>query len=567
MDINLAGEIISYFKPYSMLISKLGEVLWLSNNMQALLKPIKSDNAGSILNIDLKALLSNKRLKITIAEDIYYLSKIFLKKQEVIILIFDLIGDYKEPTTKSICLDEIMDNLYDGVLLTDKDGKVVIYNHAMEELEKYEAKDMIGKYIWDAYGYNDKNKSEHMQVLKNGIPIINKYKAHAYNKGKPVYKSYSTHPIRVDGDIIGVYSISKDETKLQSLLTESVELKRQYNKKLDEDDNKLYKNGTRFKFSDIIGSSEVMKTLIKEAEAISWLDNSILLVGDTGTGKEVLAQSIHNFGKRSSETFIGINCSAIPENLLESILFGSVKGAYTGAVDSSGLFEEAGEGTIFLDELNSMPINMQAKLLRVLQEKSVRRVGGKENYPVRCRIISAMNEDPLVLIEGGKLRQDLFYRISGYNLYIPSLKDRGNDLFEFTEYYISKFNLSMNKNVVSITDELKEMMEEYEWPGNIRELEHFIENIMVRTNDKDRYLSVENIPSYILDAMDSHNDLNLKIRKTNESLEHTLDKIERKIIIKTLDKNKWNVTKSAEDLEVTRQSLIYRMKKFDITRN
>ena len=566
MNIKLAGKIISYFKPYSMLINKAGEVLWLSNKMKTLLNSIETDNAGAILNIDLEMLLSNNQLKITIDEDIYYLSKIFLKKEEAIVLIFDLLGDYNEPTTKSICLDEIIENLYDGVLLTDKDGKVVIYNHAMEELEKYDAEDMIGKYIWEAYGYNDINQSEHMQVLDSGIAIINKYKAHAYNNGKPVYKSYSTHPIRINGDIIGVYSISKDETKLQSLLTESVELKRQYNKKLDEDDNKLYKNGSRFNFSDIIGSSEIMKTLIKEAEAISWLDNSILLVGDTGTGKEVLAQSIHNFGKRSREPFIGINCSAIPENLLESILFGSVKGAYTGAVDSSGLFEEAEEGTIFLDELNSMPINMQAKLLRVLQEKFVRRVGGKENYPVKCRIISAMNEDPLVLIEEGKLRQDLFYRISGYNLYIPSLRDRGNDLFDFTEYYISKFNLSMNKNVVSITDELKEMMESYEWPGNIRELEHFVENIMVRTNN-DRYLRVENIPSYILDAMYSDDSFDLELNKTNQSLEDKLGKFEQSIIIQALNKNKWNVTKTAVDLGVTRHSLNYRMKRFDISRN
>ena len=247
MDIKLAGKIISYFKPYSMLINKAGEVLWLSNKMKTLLNSIETDNAGAILNIDLEMLLSNNQLKITIDEDIYYLSKIFLKKEEAIVLIFDLLGDYNEPTTKSICLDEIIENLYDGVLLTDKDGKVVIYNHAMEELEKYDAEDMIGKYIWEAYGYNDINQSEHMQVLDSGIAIINKYKAHAYNNGKPVYKSYSTHPIRINGDIIGVYSISKDETKLQSLLTESVELKRQYNRNLYGDDKNLYKNGTRFK--------------------------------------------------------------------------------------------------------------------------------------------------------------------------------------------------------------------------------------------------------------------------------------------------------------------------------
>lgn len=565
MDTKLTGEIISHFKPYSMLINKLGEILWISNKMISLLKPIEVNKVEVILNTDLKEILSNKKLRITIAEDKYNLSRIFLNEEEIVILIFDLAGDYNEPALKAKCLEEIIENLYDGVLLSDKDGTVVIYNHAMEELEKYDAKDMIGKSIWDAYGYNDINKSEHMQVLYSGEPIINKYKAHAYNNGKPIYKSYSTQPIMVDGDVIGVYSISKDESKLQSLLTESIELKRQYSDKSDND-SKLYKNGTRFNFSDIIGSSEAMNILIKEAEAMSWLDNSILIVGDTGTGKEVFAQSIHNFGKRCMEPFIGINCSAIPENLLESILFGSLKGAYTGAVDSSGIFEEAGGGTIFLDELNSMPINMQAKLLRVLQEKSVRRVGGKENYPVKCRIISAMNEDPQELIEKGRLRQDLFYRISGFNLYIPPLKDRDNDLFEFIDYYISKFNHSMNKDIVSLTDELKNMMEDYEWPGNIRELEHFIENLMVRANDSDRYLSVGNIPSHILDVMDSNNGVSLKLSRNNTTLNTTLEDIERKLIIKSLDKSRWNVTKTAKNLGITRQSLIYRMKKLNINR-
>ncbi|NLC04125.1 MAG: sigma 54-interacting transcriptional regulator [Tissierellia bacterium] len=461
---------------------------------------------------------------------------------------------------------EIIENLYDGVLLTDKEGKILIYNPAMEELEERRAEDMIGKYIWDAYEYSDRDKSEHMQVFNTGIPIINKYKAHAFNNGKPIYKSYSTLPVYKDGEIIGVYSISKNETKLQSLLSETVELKRQFNKE-KEDSITVNSNGTRFHFSNIIGSSEIMKKLIKEAEAISWLDNSVLLVGDTGTGKEVFAQSIHNFGKRASKPFIGINCSAIPENLLESILFGSVKGAYTGALDSKGLFEEAGGGTIFLDELNSMPINMQTKLLRVLQERTVRRVGGSESYPINCRIISAMNEDPYKLIQEGTLRQDLFYRIAGFNLYIPPLKERGNDLLELAEYYISKFNLSMNKNVNEISEGLKTVMDKYNWPGNIRELEHFIENIMVRTSDNERYLKEDNIPKYILDLVQRDNkEINLEWNISN-NLQEELDKLERKTILDTLNSNMWNVSKSAKQLGITRQSMIYRMKKLDIERD
>ena len=338
MDIKLAGEIITKFKPYAMIINRNLEILWISKRLDNLLN-LKTN---SIFNIGSKDILSNNIVKLDIGKESYNITKLSLKNQDEIILIFDLVGDYNDYVTKSFILEEIIVNLYDGVLLSDKEGKVVIYNHAMEELEERDSQEMLGEFIWDAYGYSDKLKSEHMQVFESGNPVINKYKAHAYNNGKPIYKSYSTFPIKKDGDIIGVYSISKNETKLQSLLTETIDLKRQFKEK-SLDDNNVHLNGTRFIFSNIIGSSKAITNLIKEAQAISWLDNSILLVGDTGTGKEVFAQSIHNFGKRKSEPFIGINCSAIPENLLESILFGSVKGAYTGALDSSGLFEEAGE--------------------------------------------------------------------------------------------------------------------------------------------------------------------------------------------------------------------------------
>ena len=562
MDVKSIGNIITNFKSKVIIIDRTGNVLWKSRDMGKLIdiKNIKD------IDIDIEDIILNKNLKVMLYNDSYNLSSILLGNQEKIILIFDLIGDYNDDNTKSYILEEIIERLYDGVLVSDKDGRVVIYNPAMEELEEMESKDMIGEYIWDAYGYGDKNKSEHMGVQSSRIPIINRYKAHAYNNGKPIYKSYSTYPIEKDGEIIGVYSISKNETKLQSLLSEIVDLKRQFGSKI-KDDSDIKFNGTRFTFSDIIGSSTRIKKLIHEAQSISWLNNNILIVGETGTGKEVFAQSIHNYGKRNREPFIGINCSAIPENLLESILFGTVKGAFTGAIDSSGLFEEAGEGTLFLDELNSMPINMQTKLLRVLQEKCVRRVGGKEMYPIRCRVISAMNEDPYLLIEEGKLRQDLYYRIAGYNLVIPPLRERDNDIFDLSKFYISRNNLNMNKNVSKMKEDLKDFMKEYIWPGNIRELEHFIENIMVRTEVGDTYLRRENIPGYLLEVMNSIFKENKLDNISEYSLEEKINEFEKSLILNSLDNNNWNVTRTAKELNVTRQSLIYRMKKLDLNRS
>lgn len=472
-------------------------------------------------------------------------------------------SDYNEKDKKIYFLEKVLEDLYDGVLISDQDGKVVVYNRAMEELEKKNAKDMIGKYIWDAYGYSDKEKSEHMQVFKSGIPVVNKYKAHAFNDGNPIYKSYSTYPVIYKGETIGVYSISKNEYKLQSLLSEIIELKKQSIVKGSKE--VIEENGTRFTFSDIIGESRVMKNIIDEAKTISWLDNNILIIGETGTGKEVFAQSIHNYSKRKAHPFIGINCSAIPENLLESILFGTVKGAFTGALDSQGLFLEAGEGTIFLDELNSMPINMQTKLLRVLQERQVRKVGGKDTHPIRCRIISAMNEEPHLLIEEKKLREDLYYRIAGYNLNIPPLRDRGKDIYFLSEHYIDKNNLLMGKEVLGLSDALKKTIKGHKWMGNVRELEHFIENTMVRSED-DRYLQYEHIPEYILEGIQRQEDDKSLSMDREEALDEKLEKVEREYIIETLNKNHWNVAKSARKLNITRQSLIYRMRKLNISK-
>ncbi len=564
MDFKTVGIILERFTPLSLIADMEGKILWKSTSMEGLFSH-GLKNVTEILGVhedDLRKISDKDELNILI-EKKDYLALLF-RIDSMYVMDLRELGDYKDPKVRAESLLQVIENLYDGVLLSDNNGRVMVYNKAMEELEKRKAEDMIGKFIWDAYGYSDKKKSEHMEVFESGKAIINKYAAHAYNKGKPVYKSYSTIPIKHGVSTIGVFSISKDETKLQNLLTQIMEMKKE-SYALEEREG-AFLNGTRFTFTDIIGSSDAIKKVIREAQAIAWLDNSILLVGDTGTGKEVFAQSIHNFSKRKAHPFIGINCSAIPENLLESILFGAVKGAYTGAVDSPGLFEEAGQGTLFLDEIDSMPINMQTKLLRVLQERNTRRVGGKDSYPIKCRVISAMNTDPYKLIDAGKLRLDLFYRIAGYNLYIPPLKDRGDDIFHISHHYIKRYNLVMEKIISSIGEDLKNMMKSYPWPGNIRELEHLIENTMVRSGDDEKVLKLENTPDYILEAM-KWSDSNKDEREiVTENLQNSLDGLEKRLVRGALEKNLWNVTRTAKTLGITRQSLIYRMRKFDLKR-
>lgn len=456
----------------------------------------------------------------------------------------------------------VLDKLNDGLMISDKEGKIIVYNTAMEKLENMTREDMIGKYLWDAYGYEDDSTSEHRHVFKSGKALENMYSAHTLVDGEPLYTNYSTYPIFSNSEIIGVVTVSGNEEVIHERLRKATEVKRQHNVNYNLQTGRTYSdNGTTYGFSDFIGESEIIKSLINEAQTISWMDNNILIHGETGTGKEVLAQSIHNHGKRSGERFIGVNCSAIPENLLESILFGTVKGAYTGAIDHAGIFEEVGEGTLFLDEVNSMPITLQVKLLRVLQERRVTRLGDTKSYELKARIISAMNQNPFEAIKEGIIREDLYYRLAGFNLHIPALRDRKSDIILLLEYFLKRYSSLMGKKIIGIDDELRKILTNYTWKGNIRELENLVENMLVAANLEERYLTTDHIPKYlrkrILGSITTEEYI-------TDDLITRVEEFERKIIQKALEENSYNITRTSKKLGLIRQNLLYRMKKYGI---
>jgi arginine utilization regulatory protein len=471
-----------------------------------------------------------------------------------------------DPDMLLFALKTIIENISDGVVMSDAEGRLVVYNSAQEKLEELLGDNIIGKPLWEAYGYDPDASSEHRQVLMSGKPVENRYQAHAVNNGIPKYVSYSTYPIIRNGEAIGVFSISKNETKLHSLLEEAIELKRRFLSRDPEIQEPIMDtgNGTRYNFTHIVGDSDATKQLLHEAQKIAWLENNVLIVGETGTGKEVIAQSIHNHGKKNREPFIGINCAAIPENLLEGILFGTVKGAYTGALDRSGLLEDARSGTLFLDELNSMPVSMQTKLLRVLQERKVNRVGGSVFVPVKCRVVCAMNEDPMKLIREGKLRQDLYYRIGGLSLYIAPLRERPEDIRCLTHYFIQRFNHMMHTRVEGISESLEKAFNHYEWPGNVRELEHVIENLMVHNDDQIQILEGSHLPAYLKSSLKIEGIEPETHKKKKEFLNDQIDRIERGIIIEALRCNRFNLSATSRELGIIRQSLIYKMKRLGI---
>ena len=569
MDIKTIGNIISDYVNGIIILDKQQTVIWSDDLYKEVSceKEILGKKFSDVFSIDLDQMtmenttinnLSGKKYRVKCRS-------IKDKEEEYILVILDEITDFNNKDTKLYCLEKIIDTINDGIIISDYEGRIVLYNKSQEKLEELYSKEVVGKFLWE--GYQSKQElSEHRKVFKTNTPIINKYQAHAYKGDVAKYVSYSTYPIIKDGETIAVYSICKNESSLQSLLHETIELKRKLYSKSKYNEKKYQNNGTHYIFTDIIGDSSALVNLVKEGQTMALIDSPILIVGATGTGKEVFAQSIHNFSRNNEEAFVDINCSAIPENLLESTLFGTVKGAYTGALDQVGLFEQAGKGTLFLDEINSMPMSMQSKLLRVLQEKKVRRVGGINSIPISCRIISAVNEDPEKTIKEGRLRQDLYYRLAGVSLYIPPLRERKEDILTTSEFFINKYNKILSKNVKCMSKELKEVMLDYKWPGNVRELEHIIENIMIRTMDNQTELKVLDIPQYIRDSMLGSISID-KVQKNKCGLPDILRGIEKKLILESLDKNNWNISRATKDLGIIRQSLEYRMKKLKIEKN
>lgn len=571
MNLSMLGKLLTDCFSGIIILDEGEKVIWSNDLIEKICNDKNHLNKkfSEIFSIKLGEITKEFKTIKTLPGNVYNLRAHYIKEEKIYIVYIQEITDLYNKDIRLYCLEKIIESINDGIMISNHEGRVVLYNKAQENLEELTAEEVIGKHLWEVYEYNPEcnpEMAEHRRVYKTREPIIEKYRAHTFKNGIPKYLSYSTYPIIKDEEVIGVYSISKNETSLQALLSETIELKRKLFSKGEEKEERYKNNGTTYTFSNIVGNSDVTKSIIKEAETVSLLNNTVLIVGETGTGKEVFAQSIHNFGKNKNEPFVAINCAAIPENLLESTLFGTIKGAYTGAVTQSGLFEEARNGTLFLDELNSMPISMQSKLLRVLQEKVVRRVGGATVTPIQCRVITAINEEPSKLIEEGRLRQDLFYRISGFCLYIPPLRERNEDVICIGEFFIKKYNKLLNRSVETFSRKLRGIMLSYKWPGNIRELEHFIENMMIKATENQKELNYEDIPRYIKNEM--LNNVTLKIIEYNEkTLPEFLRCEEKKMILDSLNKNLWNLTRTAKDLGIIRQSLEYRIKKLNIKRD
>jgi len=455
--------------------------------------------------------------------------------------------------------EKILDHIGEGVQVIDATGKIVFFNTVAAQLDNVRREEAIGKHILDIYPSLTEETSTILQVIKTKKSILNMQQVFLNYKGHKITTVNSSIPI-LDGDeILGVLEVSRDITQVKALSEKLVDLQEKLYSNHSANKKARESSITKYSVKDLIGNSEVMVKLKHRILKAGETQSAVMVFGETGTGKELVVQSIHSASGRKDKPFIAQNCAAIPASLLESILFGTVKGSFTGAEDRAGLFELANGGTLFLDEVNSMPIELQAKLLRVLQEGYIRRVGDIRTRDVDVRVIAAMNIDPIEAVTKGDLRKDLFYRLNVVSIKVPRLSERQGDIQHLVKFFIQKFNYKLHKQVLGISDEVMDIFVAYDWPGNVRELEHIIEGAM---NVMDgRFIEKNDLSYHLLIGQESF--------KENSSLENLdlkqkLEKMEEKYIKDALSSTDGNITGAAKMLGIPRQTLQYKITKYNL---
>ncbi len=396
------------------------------------------------------------------------------------------------------------------------------------------------------------------KVFNTCKPILEQPYWYYLTNGRKTNMIYSAIPFFFNGEVTHVFIIFRNMNQMSDFISSTMEIQKKFTKETN-----YHQKDAFYLLDDIIGKSRQIKKIVREARQIAPRQSPILIYGKTGTGKELFAQGIHNASLFAKGPFIDVNCAAIPETLLESMLFGTVKGAFTGATDVPGLFEQAEDGTIFLDEINSMPLTLQAKLLRVLQEKKIRRLGGSAPIGVNCRVISATNTDPTQAMQEQTIRSDLYFRLATITINIPPLVERTEDIKVLTMHFIEKFNLEFGLFIHNLSDELLNAFEEYDWPGNVRELENFVESAMNFVQREDTILELDHLPEYFRERLENKKACT-QLSSLSGSLQDIMAETERNLIRQRLDKNMNNITKTARDLGISRQNLYYKMKTLGI---
>lgn len=423
-------------------------------------------------------------------------------------------------------LNTVLDIIPDGIVVMDDMGKITMCNKQMAEYVNLDQNELLEQHVEEAT-----QDASWANVYKKAIPqthILVKYKDNTY---------FSTRrPVMEGNRAIGAVGILQEARKIQ-------DMERRYRY------NQTRGLNAKYHFSDIIYQSSAMRETVNQAEHCALFDATILIEGETGTGKELFAQSIHNASARSKGPFVAVNCAAISPTLLESELMGYEDGAFTGAKRGGkiGLFEKAHNGTIFLDEINQMPVELQPKILRILQERVLMRVGGLDEIPVNVRIIAAANESLAKLVETGKFRRDLYYRLNVFTLPIPPLRQRREDILPLIEYFSQQYR---NNFIIlpELSPKVQQMLQNYDWPGNVRELQNYIERcVILGPETVNKSFFQRSCEPFAFPKEEEDDCIRLRVS--------TLRDMERQLVQAVIDRCEGNKSKAALILDINRNTV------------
>lgn len=447
-------------------------------------------------------------------------------------------------------LEAIIQSSDDAISVVDEYGRGILINPAYTRITGLTEEQVIGH---PATADISEGESMHFKVLQTRRPVRG-----AKMRVGPMKKEVIVNvaPIIVNGKLKGSVGVIHDVTEIQSL-TKELHLARQIIRTLE----------AKYTFADIISHSEEMNISVEQAKLAAKTPVTILLRGESGTGKELFAHAIHNASDRRYNKFVRVNCAAISESLLESELFGYEEGAFSGAKrgGKKGLFEEANNGSIFLDEIGELGINTQAKLLRVLQENEIIRVGGTKPIPINVRVIAATHVNLEKAIANGTFREDLYYRLNRMPIQIPPLRNRKKEIPFLCERLIQKINRDYGRNVEGVTPKAMNVLMDYDWPGNVRELENILGRAIIFMDYSEFNIDVKHL--VFLSSDRSHQTASSKIHVNNKELTRMVEDFESQVIKETLENNNGNKTATAKQLGVSLRNLYYKLEKYNLANN
>lgn len=435
-------------------------------------------------------------------------------------------------------LQSILNSVSEGVMTVDKDWKIASWNRAAEKITGYHREEVLG---------SDCSRLFRSSLCKENCPVDKAlYCGNPYQDVAVSIRNKSNELIHLlvnaaplydeNGEIIGGIETFRDVSKSMWM---QEELQLQYG------------------YTTIVGQSEAMKKVYETLGALMNTDTTVLIQGESGTGKELIARVLHFYGQRKDRSFVAINCSALPEGVLETELFGHAKGSFTGAIrDHIGKFELANGGTLFLDEIGEISPAIQVKLLRVLEEREFQRVGDNRSIKVDIRLITATNKDLYKMVLEGAFRDDLYYRLSVFPLHLPPLRERVEDIPLLVSHFIRKFNNKMSKNIQGIADRVLEILESYSWPGNVRELANAVEHAFVHA--KGALIHESDLPIRLVNAEIP------AVKQTVSRPQARLDVVERQMIVRELESSNWRKATAAKRLGMSRATLWRKMEKYGI---